>query len=76
MKDKMWFTHHAKSSAAVVSIGVHALLLVLALSFVAVTVIQKEEKKFEAKQVTRPKMPIKKLQVPVNVKKKQPKRYL
>lgn len=73
MKDKMWFTHHAKSSAAVVSIGVHALLLVLALSFVAVTVIQKEEKKFEAKQVTRPKMPIKKLQVPVNVKKKQPK---
>ena len=72
-KDKMWFSHHAKSSAAVVSVGIHALLLVLALSFVAVTVITKDDKKFEAKQVTRPKMPIKRLQVPVNVKKKAPK---
>jgi len=70
---KMWFTSHAKSSAAMVSIGIHALLIVIAISFVAVTVITKEDKKFEAKQVTRPKMPIKKLQVPVNVKKKKPK---
>jgi len=72
-KKKMWFTSHAKSSAAMVSIGIHALLIVVAISFVAVTVITKEDKKFEAKQVTRPKMPIKKLQVPVSVKKKKPK---
>ena len=72
-KDKMWFSHHAKSSAAVVSIGIHVLLLVIALSFVAVTVIKKDEKNFKAKQVVRPKMPIKRLQVPVNVKKKAPK---
>lgn len=66
-----FFTKHAKSSAALVSLGIHALLVVIALSFVAVTVIQKEEKKFEAKPVNRPKMTLKKLQVPVNVKKKK-----
>jgi hypothetical protein len=65
-----FFTKHAKSSAALVSLGIHALLIVVALSFVAVTVIQKEEKAFEAKQVNRPKMTLKKLQVPVNIKKK------
>jgi hypothetical protein len=68
---KRFFAKHAKSSAAVVSLAIHALLVVVALSFVAVTVIQKEEKVFESKAVKRPKMPIKKLQVPVNIKKKQ-----
>ena len=68
---KAFFTKHAKSSAALVSLGIHAVLIVIALSFVAVTVIQKEDKKFEAKPVNRPKMALKKLQVPVNIKKKK-----
>lgn len=66
-----YFTKHAKSSAALVSLGIHAVLIVIALTFVAVTVIQKEEKAFEAKPVNRPKMQLKKLQVPVNIKKKK-----
>lgn len=68
---KRFFTNHAKSSAALISLGIHAVLVVVALSFVAVTVIQKEEQHFEAKPVTRPKMQLKKLQVPVNIKKKK-----
>jgi len=57
----------------VVSLALHAILLVVALSFVAVTVIQNAENQFEAPHVTRPKMPVKKLQVPVKMKKKRPK---
>ncbi|MDZ8117079.1 hypothetical protein [Pontiella agarivorans] len=68
---KGFFAKHAKSSAAMISLGIHAVLIVVALSFVAVTVIQKDEQKFEAKPVQRPKMPLKKLQVPVNIKKKK-----
>ena len=68
---KQFFTKHAKSSAALVSMGIHAVIILIALSFVAVTVIQKEEKAFEAKPVNRPKMQLKKLQVPVNIKKKK-----
>jgi hypothetical protein len=68
---KKFFTKHAKSSAALVSLGIHAVLILVALSFVAVTVITKEEKAFEAKPVKRPKMQLKKLQVPVNIKKKK-----
>jgi hypothetical protein len=68
---KRFFANHAKSSAAMISLGIHAVLLVVALSFVAVTVITKEDQSFEAKPVTRPKMQLKKLQVPVNVKKKK-----
>lgn len=73
-KKKRFFAAHAKSSAAVISIGIHALLIVAALSFVAVKVITKEEQVFEAKPVNRPKMQLKKLQVPVNVKKKKTKK--
>jgi len=40
---KKFFARHSKSSALVVSVGIHALLIVVALSFVAVTVIQKDE---------------------------------
>lgn len=70
-RKKRFFAAHAKSSAAFVSLGIHALLIVIAVSFVAVTVIQKEEKTFEAKPVNRPKMKLKKLQVPINIKKKK-----
>ena len=66
-----FFTSHAKSSAALVSLGIHAVLIVIALTFVAVTVVTKEEKAFEAKPVNRPKMQLKKLQVPVSIKKKK-----
>ncbi|QBG46357.1 hypothetical protein EGM51_02690 [Verrucomicrobia bacterium S94] len=68
---KRFFAKHAKSSAALVSLGIHAVLIVVALSFVAVTVIKKEEQNFEAKPVSRPKMNLRKLQVPVNIKKKK-----
>ena len=68
---KRFFAKHAKSSAALVSLGIHALIILIAVSFVAVSVIQKEEKSFEAKPVNRPKMSLRKLQVPVNIKKKR-----
>lgn len=69
---KRFFTSHAKSSAFVVSLFIHAILILVAVSFVAVTVYQKEETKFEYKKVTRPKQALKKLQVPVKVTKKKP----
>jgi len=68
---KKFFTSHAKSSAAIVSLAIHALFAVLALSFVAVTVIKKDEQSFKSKSVVRPKMQLKKLQVPVRIQKKQ-----
>jgi hypothetical protein len=70
---KQFFAKHAKSSAAIISLGIHAVLVLVALSYVAVTVIKKEAKQFEAKPVSRPKMAIKKLQVPVRMKPKRPK---
>ena len=70
MSKKRFFTKHAKSSAALISIGLHLLIIVIALSYVAVTVIQKDDKTFEAKPVKRPVKKLKKLQVPVKKKKK------
>jgi len=57
----------------VVSLAIHAALIVVAISFVAVKVIVKDETVFETKRVKRPRMPPKKIRVPVNVKKRQPK---
>ncbi len=73
MKKRRFFTSHSKSSALVVSLAIHAVLIVVALSFVAVKVIVKEDQPFEAKRVKRPKMPPKKIQVPMEVKKRKPK---
>jgi hypothetical protein len=70
---KRFFAKHAKSSAFVVSLAIHGILVLIALSFVAVTVIQKEEQNFEYKKVNRPRKKLKKLQVPVKVKKNKPK---
>jgi hypothetical protein len=70
---KGFFGSHAKSSAMVVSLVIHAILIVVAVSFVAVKVIVKDEQKFEAKQVSRPKIKLRKLKIPVKVKKQQPK---
>ena len=72
-RKKRFFTSHAKSSAAVVSIVLHLILILIAGTFVAVTVITKGEQNFESKQVSRPKMPQKKLQVPVKIEKRQRK---
>ena len=70
-KNKPFFAKHAKSSAALISLGIHALIIVVAASFVAFTVITKEEKVFVAKEVKRPKMKLKKLQVPIKMTKKK-----
>ena len=68
-----FFANHSKSSAMVVSIVLHLILLLVAGTFVAVQVVVKNEQKFEAKQVRRPRMPPRKLQVPVKMKKKRPR---
>lgn len=73
MKKKRFFANHSKSSALVVSLVIHAILIVVAISFVAVKVIISEDPTFESKRVKRPKMPPKKVQVPVDVKKRKPK---
>ncbi len=68
---KRYFLNHRKSSALVVSVIIHAVLLIVAFSFVAVQVIIKPEQSFEATEVKRPKMKLRKLQVPVKQKKTQ-----
>lgn len=70
---KGFFAQHAKSSAAMISLGIHVVLILMAVSFVAVTVIQKEDNQFVAKKVRRPTQKLKKLQVPVKIKKNRPK---
>ena len=70
-KKSGYFAKHAKSSAALVSLAIHAVLIVIAISFVAVSVIRKDDQTFDQVEVSRPKMPLKKLQVPVNLKKKK-----
>ena len=69
--NKGFLGKHAKSSAALVSLGIHVALIVVALSFVAVTVYVKDDQTFEVKPVKRPRMQLRKLTVPVNVKKKK-----
>ena len=73
IKRKNWLAKHAKSSVALISLGIHILLILVAISFVAVTVIQKEDQKFEAKQVKRPSQKLRKLKVPMKANKKKPK---
>ena len=68
---KRFFASHAKSSAAVISLMIHGLFVLVALTFVAVSVIHKEDLSFEAKTIKRPKMQLRKLQLPVNVQKKR-----
>ncbi len=66
-----FFSSHSKSSAAVATIIIHIVLVAIAFSFVAITVINREEVDFKAVDINRPKMQMKKLQVPVKMK--QPK---
>lgn len=65
-----FFTKHAKSSAVLVSVGLHVLVLIVAISFVAVSVIDREDQTFEAAVIKRPKMKLRKLMVPVKISKK------
>ena len=58
------------TSAFVLSILVHAAILFTAGMFVAVTVIVREEPKFEGREYVRPKMKLKRLQVPVKIEQK------
>ena len=67
---KRFFASHAKSSALMVSLVLHAVIIVAALTFVAVTVVIKSEQTFEVKEVKRPRMKLRKLQVPVKEQKK------
>ena len=70
---KRFFASHAKSSAMVVSLVVHAVLIVMAASFVAVKVYQNQAAQFTDHRVLRPKAPLKKPQIPVKMKKRKPK---
>jgi len=70
---KRFFAKHAKSSAFFVSLVLHGILIMIAVTYVAVTVVMKDEQQFEAKRVDRPKQPLKKLRVPVKVTKRKPK---
>lgn len=54
-------------SALIISIAVHLAIILAAGTIVAVTVVQRQEAKFEGRQVARPKMQLKRLQVPVRV---------
>ncbi len=73
MEKKRVFTNHAKSSAMVVSLAIHAVIIVVAITVVVAKVMMPEDPDFQAKKVKRPKMPPKKIQVPVDVKKRKPK---
>ncbi len=73
MKKKYFFTNHAKSSAMIVSLAIHAIIVALAILVVVAKVMIPEDPDFQVKKVKRPKMPPKKIQVPVDVKKRKPK---
>jgi hypothetical protein len=73
VRKKRFFARHAKSSAMVVSLILHAILIVIAVSFVAVKVYQKETNQFRAQRAVHPQAPLKRPQVPVKIKKKRPK---
>ncbi len=66
---KRFFLNHRKSSALVVSVVIHAAFIAVALVFVAVSVVQRNEVEFVPQPVNRPNLRLRKLQVPVNMKK-------
>lgn len=70
---KRFFANHKKSSAFFISLILHGILILGAVSFVAVSVIMKEDQRFVAKKVRRPRLKLKELQVPVTIKKSKPR---
>ncbi len=74
VKTKKKSVVRGRSAAFLVTVGLHAVLLIGAVFYTAMTVLQREEPKFEGTKIDRPKMDLKKLKVPVKVKKiRQPK---
>lgn len=69
--NKRFFAKHAKSSALLVSLIVHVVLVVVGLSIVVVTVVEKKDQAFVVQEAKRPQMKLRKLRVPVNVRKKK-----
>ncbi|MFL2859882.1 MAG: hypothetical protein ACJ0BW_03980 [Pontiellaceae bacterium] len=70
-KKSSFFSKHAKSSAFIATIVFHAIIILIAVGLVAYEVITKDEKKFVAKENNRPKMKLKKLQVPIKMEKRK-----
>ena len=70
-KKPSFFSKYAKSSAFIATLIFHAVIILIAIGLVAYEVITKEEKKFVAKENNRPKMKLKKLQVPIKMEKKK-----
>ena len=70
MGKKKFFAGHAKSTALLTSLLIHVVIVVVALFAVVVSVVQRTEPEFKAPVVSRPKMPLKKLQVPIKTNKK------
>lgn len=70
LKQKKQTAVKGRSSALLITIVVHVALFLIAGTFVAMEVIERQEAKFEAKQISRPKMKLKKLRVPVKFEKK------
>jgi hypothetical protein len=63
-----------RSTAFVVTVAVHVVFFLVAGVYVALEVFKEEEPRFEGEQLSRPKMQIKKLKVPIKVTKiTQPK---
>ncbi len=58
-----------KTEALLASIVVHAILAVLAVTLVAFSVVVKEDQQFEGKPISRPQVALKKLKIPVNIRK-------
>lgn len=54
-----------RSTAFLISVAIHGLLLMLATGFVVFTIIEKEQTKFVPENIKRPKMQLKKLRVKV-----------
>ena len=70
-KKSSFLSKYAKSSAFIATLIFHAVIVLIAIGLVAYEVITKEEKKFVAKENNRPKMKLKKLQVPIKMEKKK-----
>ncbi len=69
-KNKKQSAIKGQSSAVVVTVILHLVFFLVAGTFVALEVVERKEAKFEGKQIVRPKMKLKKLQVPVKIEKK------
>ncbi|WP_372806697.1 hypothetical protein [Pontiella sp.] len=72
-KNKPFFAQHAKSSAALATLAIHAVLILGAASFVAFRVITKKDQVFVSNEVKRPQLKLKKLQVPIKLEKRKKK---